>query len=220
MKKTFSQKHWPEEDTQAVAYQLNFVSMAYMYDTDMHSDYFKTCCENSKSLCIHYRDFEYPKSKAILRPYHQLSFFYYAISEELKNAILEFGIDDKEEDVFRPVWTRKHDVPISYSIEPKHIMKPIAKENNYIIQTICEEHNIIRAQEKGSVSAKKYDGLGPPVFISEEAAKDLHDFNYTFEFFGPGGYLLRDVIVSKRVCDFILSLYPKAEFRPVVIKKI
>ena len=213
--KTFAQKNWPDEDKKAVAYQLNFVSMCYGYDSDLHKDYFKPCCEKIKSVFIHYKDFEFPKAN-IKKSYFQLDWYYFAVTEELKNAIIESGIDDKEEDIFRPIWTRKHDVPIAYSIEPKHILKPIYKENDYNIKTICSDCDVVWA----TVKADYFDGtIGRPIYISEDVLNDLHDFNYTYEYFGPGGYLLRDVIVSKKVYEIILKLYPRAEFRPVLIKE-
>lgn len=216
--KTFAQKHWPQEDKKAVAYKLNFVSMAYGYGDRIHGDYFRPCCEKTKAVSVHYKDFEFPKSKTVLKPYIQLDWYFYAVSEELKNAIIDFGIDDNEEDIFRPVWTKKHDKPLCYSIEPKHILKPIAQENNYDTKVVCEDHDVVWAFRKKD-DYTDYKGIGGPVYISEEVLEDFHDFNYTYEFFGPGGYLLRNVIVSKRVYDFIISLYPRAEFRPVLIKE-
>lgn len=220
MRKTFAQKNWPLEDKNAIAYQLNFVSIAYGYDSDKHECYFTSCCRKNNSLSIHFKDFEYPKTVAIQKPYFQLDWYFYAVSEELKNAILSFGIDDKEEDVFRPVWTRKHDKPICYSIEPRHILMPIAKENNYETEIICKDCDIVWAYVKNEDLKKHslYNGLGPPIYVSSNILEDLHDFNVTYEYFGPRGFLVRDVIVSKRICEFILSLYPRAEFRPVVIK--
>lgn len=218
--KTFAQKNWPDIAEKAVAYQLNFVSMAYGYNDDVSGKFFKPCCENNRNLSVHFMDFEYPKSKATSRPYLQLGCFFYAVSEELKNAILEFGIDDKEEDVFRPVWTRKHNQPICYSIEPKHIIKPIAKENDLETEIICSECDVVWAHRRDDdYSFWEYNGSGRPVYISKEVLDDFHDFNYTYEYHGPGGYLVREVIVSKRIYDFIINLYPRAEFRPVLIKE-
>lgn len=219
MKKTiFEQKHWPNEANEAVAYSLNFVSIAYGYGDDIHEDYFKPCCEKAKSVSVHFRDFEYPKSKTILKPYVQLDWGFYAINEELKNAILEFGIDD-EGDVFRPVWTRKHDKPLCFSIEPKHILKPIAKENNYATKIICKDCDVVWAYRKSDdiTAVTEFNGMGRPLYIGKEVIESMHDFNVTYEYFGPGGYLCREVIISKRVHDFIISKYPRAEFRPVVL---
>lgn len=218
--KTFAQKNWPDEDKEAVAYQLNFVSMCYGYSHDGHENYFKECCEMCKTLSVHYKDFEFPKAN-MKKPYMQLDSYFYAVSEELKNAIIEFGIDDIEKDVFRPIWTREHDKPIGFSIEPKHILKPIFKENNYELETICPNCNVIQAfiRDDDLTGRKDYNGMGRPLYISKDVLEDFHDFNYTCEFFGPGGYLLREVIVSKRIYDFIINLYPRAEFRPVLIKK-
>lgn len=217
--KTFAQKNWPIEDKDAVAYQLNFVSMCYGYGNELHKDYFKPCCEKSHVLCVHFKDFEYPKAN-MKKPYVQLDWYFYAVSEDLKNAIVESGIDDKEEDVFRPIWTRKHDKPIAYSIEPKHILKPIFKENNYRVKTICPDCDVVWATVKDEdLTTEAYNNeIGKPIYISQEVLSDLHDFNYTYEYFGPGGYLLRDVIVSKKIYDIIIKLYPRAEFRPVLIK--
>lgn len=219
MSKTFVDRFWPDIGNSAVAYQLNFVYMCYGYGSERHSTYFKPCCEHNESISIHYRDFEYPKS-SIKKPYVQLDWGYYAVGEALKNAIVKFGIDDAEEDVFRAIWTRKHDRPIAYSIEPKHVLKPIYRENDYCVVEICKEHDVYWAHisKKNENSESKYE-LGDPIYVSREVLEDMHDFNYTYEYFGPGGYLLRDVIVSKRVYEFIISLYPRAEFRPVVIKE-
>lgn len=217
--KTFSNKNWPKEDENAVAYALNFVSMAYGYDNDIHEDYFKSCCDKCKSVFIHYKDFEIPKA-SIKKPYFQLDWYFYGVSEDLKNRIIEYGIDDKENDVFRPIWTRKHDKPIGYSIEPKHILNDtIFKENNHDLIVKCSAHDILWSKTKDDdfEARKAYNGL--PVFVSENVLKDIHDFNYTKEFYGPGGYLVRSVIVSKRMADFIIQLYPHAEFRPVIIGK-
>lgn len=218
MGKTFEQKNWPQIADKAVAYSLNFVSMAYGYGNDIHEDYFRPCCDRTKSVSVHYRDFEFPKSKAILKPYLQLDWYFYAIDENLKNAILEFGIDDNE-DIFRPVWTRKHDNPICFSIEPKNVLKPIAKENNYGTKTICENCDVVWAYIKDDdiTAHSEFNGAGRPVYINKAVLESMHDFNVTYEYFGPGGYLLRKVIISKRVHDFILSKYPKAEFRPVLL---
>lgn len=217
--KTFAQKNWPIEDKKAVAYQLNFVSMCYDYGNETHNAYFKSCCENSDVLSVHFKDFECPRSN-MKKPYMQLDWYFYAISEELKNAIISFGIDDREEDVFRPIWTRKHDMPIGFSIEPKHILKPIFKENNYDVKTVCSDCDVVWATVKEDLTVgSDYNGLGAPIYISKAVLDDFHDFNSTYEYFGPGGYLIKDVIVSKRVYDFIISLYPRAEFRPVVIKE-
>lgn len=216
---TFLQKNWLDIVEKSVAYSLNFVSMAYSYDSQKGSDFFIPCCENTKSRVVHYKDFEYPKSKATFKPYFQLSCFVYAISEELKNAILDFGIDD-EENIFRPIYSKKNREIVAFSIEPTHILKPIYKENDYNIKVICEKHDVVWATVKDeNLNRKSNYKLGEPIYISKEAYDDLHDFNYTYEFFGPGGYLVRKVIVSKRIYDFIISLYPRAEFRPVLIKE-
>lgn len=220
--KTYEQKNWPNEVGKAVAYSLDFVSMAYGYGNDIHEDYFKPCCEKTKSVSVHYKDFEFPKTKTILRPYLQLKWLYYAISPELKDDIIAFGIDDYETDVFRPVWTRKHDKPICYSIEPKHILKPIARENNYDTKVICENCDVVWTFPKQDdiTVHTEYNGLGRPWYIGQDVLDKMHDFNVTYEYFGPGGYLCREVIVSKRVHDFIIAKYPRAEFRPVVLKNV
>lgn len=214
MSKTFEEKNWPQEFDKAVAYTLNFVSMAYGYGSDVHEDYFKSCCEKNKSVSVHYKDFEFPKSKTILKPYLQLDWYFFAISPDLKKELVELGLDDDEEKIFRPVWTRKHDFPICYSIEPQHILKPIAKVNNFETEIICDKCNVVWAYHKeNEVEA----GIGKPLYITQESLSILHDFNVTYEFFGPGGYLIRKVIVSKKIHDFIINKYPRAEFRPVLL---
>jgi len=111
----------------------------------------------------------------------------------------------------------QNDVPIAYSIEPQHVLKPIYKENNYNIEKICDKCDVVRATKKDIYQHCDYD-LGEPLYISKDVLDDFHDFNATYEYF-CGGYLLREVVMSKRVCDFILSIYPRAEFRPVLIKE-
>ncbi len=214
---TFLEKNWPDIADEAVAYSLNFVYMAYSYDS-VHEYYFKPCCSETKSLCKHYRDFEIPKSQ-IKKPYFQLDWFFYGISPQLKKEIVAFGIDDSE-NIFRPIYSKNEKDPVAFSIEPVHILKPIYKENDYNIKVICEQHDVVWAtvKEENRYRNSKYK-MGEPIYISKEVNDDLHDFNYTYEFFGPGGYLVRDVIVSKRIYDFIISLYPRAEFRPVLIKE-
>lgn len=216
MKNSFEYANWQSDAEKAVAYCPAFVSMAYGYDSDMHEDYFMPCCDKTKAVSVHYRDFEFPKSKTILKPYLQLDWFFYAFSPELTGQIIEFGIDDKPEDVFRPVWTRKHDKPLCYSIEPQHIIEPIARINNYKTKLICADCNTVHAtvREK-DLSAN--NGMDKPLYITEYILADLHDFNVTSEFFGPGGYLLRQVIISKRIHDFIIEKYPRAEFKPVLL---
>lgn len=216
MKNSFECINWPNIIEKAVAYCPNFVSMAYGYDSDVHEDYFKPCCDKGKGVSVHYKDFEFPKSKVILKPYFQLDWYYYAVSPELKEQIIEYGIDDNTEDVFRPVWTRKHDKPICFSIEPKNTIEPIAQINHYKTKTICENCHITWATLNDSDYTVN-NGIGKPLYITKEILNGLHDFNVTSEYFGPGGYLLRQVIVSKRIHDFILNKYPRAEFRPVLL---
>ena len=215
--KTFVEKNWPYVADKSVAYSLNFVYMAYSYDS-VHSDYFKTCCTEAKSFSKHYKDFEIPKSQ-IKKPYFQLDWYFYGINPQLKRELVDFGFDDAE-DIFRPIYSKKDREIVAFSIEPTHVLKPIYKENDYNVKVICEKHDIVWASVKDEnlFSRSKYD-LGDPIYISKEALDDLHDFNYTYEYFGPGGYLVRKVIVSKRIYDFIISLYPRAEFRPVLIKE-
>lgn len=134
MMKTFAQKNWPDVADKAVAYAPNFVYMIYTPDNEIHEDRFKPCCDSSKSLPVHSVDFVVPKAQ-IKKPYFQLDHFYFGVSSDLKDKIIKFRIDDRENDVFRPIWsTKQHDVPIAYSIEPQHVLKPIYKENNYNIK--------------------------------------------------------------------------------------
>lgn len=215
--KTFLQKNWPDIENKAVAYSLNFIYMAYSYDS-VHENYFKPCCSETKSLSVHYKNFEISKSQ-IKKPYFQLDWFFYGVSPQLKNELVDFGIDDAE-NIFRPIYTKKEREIVAFSIEPVHILKPIYKENDYNIDVLCEKHNVVWAtvNDENLYRKSRYK-LGEPIYISKEVLDDFHDFNYTYEFFGPGGYLLRNVIVSKRIYDFIISLYPRAEFRPVLIKE-
>ena len=86
---------------------------------------------------------------------------------------------------------------------------------------ICKDCDIIWAFRKSDdvTAGAEYKGMGRPVYITKEGLELMHDFNVTYEYFGPGGYLCREVIVSKRVHDFIIAKYPRAEFRPVVLRQ-
>lgn len=215
--KTFVQKFWPDIADKAVAYVPEFTYMVYTPGNETHEKYFKSCCDSTKSLSVHNADFVVSKSN-IKKTCFQLDYFYCGISLDLKEKIMNFGIDDKEEDVFRPIWSKEHNDPIAYSIEPCHSLKPIYKENDYNVETICKKCDVVWAYKNNSYGHSKYV-YGDPIYIPEDVLDDFHDFNVTHEYFGPGGYLLRKVIVSKRIHDFILCICPRAEFRPVLVKE-
>ncbi len=215
MNKTFAQKHWPNEDKYAVAYLLYFLSVGNSYDDSIHDDFFKPCHKECHPVSVHYKDFTCPRS-GIKKDYFQLDWGYFGISTMLKERITSFGIDDDPEQIFRPIWTKKHDEPIAWSIEPSHILPELLISDDYDYRTVCPVCGLTHAVKKDFVFK---NGICNAVYITEKSFVSLHDFNYTKESYGPGGYLARDVIISKRIADHILSIFPRAELCPVLIGK-
>lgn len=205
--KTYAEKHWGNCN-EAVAYNLNFVQMCYGYDSDASADFYSSKCPHVDELSIQIRDFETPKGGFPTKDYFQLGIGGYGVSEKLKRDMIEFGV---EEENFRPIYTRKHDIILGWQIKPVHILPPIYHYNGGIEIIKCPICNIREYDHIEEVAFwKSYNRLGFPVYISEEVLRNMNAINGTYE--DP-----RDVIISLDLYKYILIKYPRIECRPVFL---
>ena len=207
--KTFAEKNWGD-CSKAVAYELNFVQMCYGYPTVALAEYYKSICPHVDDLSIQCRDLEYPKSGYSKKDYYQLDSYDMAVSDNLKTDMMRFGIP---EEVFRPVYNKKHDIILGWQITPRNILPPIWQlngEREIIMCEICNYRTYEVLDEINYFDA--YDGMGYPVYISREVLEQMEDINATTE--------TGSVIISLDLYNYLIEKYPRLECRPVFLGQI
>lgn len=122
--------------------------------------------------------------------------------------MIAFGLS---EDNFRMIHTRKHDVVLGYQIIADNVLPDMTGVNGkykfsecYVCHDKCYElHDALQATEA-------YGGLGYPIYMTEEAYKELQHINCLYEDHD-------DIIISHSLYDFLIKRYPRMECRPVFI---
>ena len=205
--KTYAEKHWGD-CSNAVAYKLNFVQLCYGYDSDASADFYASKCPHVDDLSIQIRNFETPKSGFSKKDYFQLFSYHMGVSEKMKKDMIAFGV---EEENFRPIYTRKHDIVLGWQISPIHILPPIYSLNGgkeIVRCPICDLREIEYSDEVAHWQA--YNRLGFPVYISTDVLQQMKPLNGAYED-------SRRVIISLDLYNYLLKRYPRIECRPVFL---
>ncbi len=169
-----------------------------------------TCdeCEHD----VQSKPFEYSKATFSKKDYYILDMLVYGVSEKLKNDMLSFGIS---EDVFRPIYTKKHDIILGYQIVPKNILPLTYKENGMYEFTKCKKCGRIQYELYDEIAFMKvYNDLGFPVYITQDALDTMEDIN------GLGERPENDIIISLDLYNYLIEKYPRLECRPVYIGNV
>lgn len=207
--KTYAEKKWGD-CSKAVAYSLNFVQMCYSPDNVSWSEYYTTICDECQCK-IQSKNFEYRKSDFSKKDYFILDYYCYGVSENLKKDMICFGLS---EDNFRPIYTRKHDQILGYQIVADNILPSTIEVNGKYTFSECKKcnHKTFEVFDKLQ-GTKAYNGLGYPVFITEEAEKELKHINCLYE-------NKNKIIISCQLYNYLIERYPRLECRPVFLGSV
>lgn len=191
---------------EAKAFMLSFTNFAYFYD-DVYTWGFHTeLCHECRN-CVQVEDFLAPRASC-KKPTSILQTYDMGVSIELRNDLIRL-FDITEAD-FRPVRTKKGEI-VYYQITPQHIMLPIHEENMWEVKIACSQCGSIQYNQIDFLNEKKE----PYYFISPAALDDMHDLNVTHEQFRWG---CREVIISRRVYDYLTDRYPRTHYFPFFLK--
>ncbi len=204
---TFAEKNFGD-CSKAVAYALNFVQMCYSYGSDCYDDYYD-CCQYCDSSIRQSRDYEYPKSTFSKKDYYILDTYDFGVSEKMKNEMMSFGISEEN---FRPIYTRKHDVPIGYQITPVNKLPCIDSTNAMELKSYCPHCQVGLHEVIDDRSIEAYGGLFPPYYISEEVFSKMTHINKI-----ETDVAACTVFISLELYNYLLEIYPRLECRPVFI---
>lgn len=203
---TYAEKNWGD-CSKAVAYNLNFVQMCYSPGNVPRSEYYKFACD----VCQReeqIKDFEYRKSDFSKKDYFILDYYCYGVSKELKEDMIAFGLKESN---FRPIYIRNKDVILGYQIVTDNVLPDTTEVNGKYKFSECEEcHHKCYELYDDLQSPQAYDGLGYPVFLTNEAHKQLQHINCLYEDHD-------DIIISCSLYDFLIEKYPRLECRPVFV---
>ena len=191
--------------SEAVAFQVAFEFMVYAYDDSNWFDTFKTICTRCGKE-EQYADFLVPKSSC-KKEYAIFDTLHYGVSEKIKNELIE-NFDITEED-FRPVRNKTGNI-VYYQITPQHKMLPIKSVNRIKQLKPCRKCGSVQYRMK----IYKNDKNAEYYYITKEALEDMHDINMTYEEFNM---FYSEVIVSRRVYDFLIERYPRMRFFPLFL---
>lgn len=209
--KTFAEKNWHNCEN-AVAYSLNFVQMCYGYGSDSIDQYVRSSCKYCENDSIQFRDFEYPKGQFSKKDYFILDSSDYAVSDALKQYMIDYGVDKK---VFRPIYTRKHDIILGWQIAPRCILPDTFEINGFTKKIICNKCNYSRYTLLSRFSSLRvYNGLGYPDFINQEALNVLNKNKIAITSDKLSVYISLDLY------NHLLEEYPRIECRPVFLGEI
>lgn len=204
--KTYAEKNWGD-CSKAVAYSLNFVQMCYSPGNVPRSEFFKIVCDTCRRE-EQYKDFEYRKSDFSKKDYFILDYLCYGVSEELKDDMIAFGLNESN---FRPIYKRNSDVVLGYQIVADNILPDMIGINGKYKFSECDVCNHKRYELQDELQATEaYGGLGYPVYLTEEAYKEIQHINCLYEDHD-------DIIISCSLYDFLIKKYPRMECRPVFI---
>ena len=202
--RTYAEKKWGD-CAKAVAYNLNFTQMCYSPQNVPRNEYYTIKC-NVCELEQQSKNFEYRKSDFSKKDYFILDHFCYGVSKALKEDMVAFGL---KEDNFRPIYTRKHDIVLGYQIVSDNVLPDSTEVNGKYKLSECKAcHHVCYECCDEMRSTEAYDGLGYPVFLTDEACKKLKHINCLYEDND-------DIIISCELYDFLIAKYPRLECRPV-----
>lgn len=204
---TYAEKKWGD-CSNAVAYSLNFVQMCYTSGSWEHF-YAVNCdiCEHEVQI----KPFEYTKGNFSKKDYFILDMLVYGVSENLKNDMLKFGVS---EDLFIPIYTKKHDSVLGYQIKAKNILPLTYKENGMYEYAKCDSCGRIQYEVCDEIdSCHVYNGLGYPIYITQEALDKMQAINGL-------GEREEDIIISIDLYNYLIEKYPRLECRPVFLGTI
>ena len=205
---TYAEKNWGN-CSKAVAYSLNFVQMCYI--SGDFSRFFNVVCDKCEHN-VQVKSFEYSKGNFSKKDYYILDMLVYGVSEKLKNDMVAFGIS---EDLFKPIYTKKHDIVLGYQIVPKNILPLTYKENGMYEYSKCKKCGKIQYELYDAIAFMKvYNDLGFPVYINQSALEAMEDINALGE--RPGN----DVIISLDLYNYLIEKYPRLECRPVYVGSV
>ena len=205
---TYAEKNWGN-CSDAVAYSLNFVQMCYI--SGDFSRFFNVVCDKCEHN-VQVKSFEYSKGNFSKKDYYILDMLVYGVSEKLKNDMVAFGIS---EDLFKPIYTKKHDIVLGYQIVPKNILPLTYKENGMYEYSKCKKCGKIQYELYDAIAFMKvYNDLGFPVYINQSALEAMEDINALGE--RPGN----DVIISLDLYNYLIEKYPRLECRPVYVGSV
>lgn len=206
--RTYAEKNWGD-CSKAVAYSMNFVQMCYTSGDWAH--FYDVICDNCEHE-IQIQSFEYPKGNFSKKDYYILDMLVYGVSEKLKNDMIEFGVS---EDIFIPIYTKKHDTVLGYQIVPKNILPSTYKENGMYEYSKCKKCGRIKYERYDKFAFMKvYNDMDFPVYINQEAFNNLDDINALGE--QPTG----SVIISLNLYNYLIERYPRLECRPVFMGSV
>ncbi len=206
--KTFAEKNWGD-CSKAVAYSLNFTQMCYGYDNVFWGDYFSSICPHYDDMSIQKLDYECPKSGFSKKDYYILDICQYAVSEKLKADLIKFGIS---EEIFRPVYTKKHDIVLGWQINPITILPPTYEYNGFKKICVCLECGYYEYESITDLEELKlYNGCSYPDYISKEALDVLDSVSIA----STSDKL--SVYISLKLYNYLIEKYPRIECRPVFI---
>lgn len=191
--------------SEAVAFQVAFEFMIYTYDDIGWYDMFEETCSRCR-VYRQYKDFITPKANC-KKDYAILDTLDYGVSETIRNELIE-NFDITEED-FRPARNKKGDI-VYYQITPQHKMLPIKSVNRIKELKPCRKCGSIQHRMKIYKNRKDAEYY----YITKEALEDMHDINVTYEDFEM---FIPEVIVSRRVYDFLIERYPRMRFFPLFL---
>lgn len=193
--------------SEAVAFEINFTHMIYTYGNVGWDEYETEVCTRCGKT-VQYADFLAPKSNCT-KEYGILHSLHFGVNETIKNELIEHF--DITEDDFRPVRNKKGEI-VYYQITPKHTMKPIFSVNRMRALKPCRKCGSVQFREKEYENDKGEFYA----YITEEALLDIHDLNVTYEKFNC---YMPKYVVSKRVYEYLISKYPRMNFRPFFLKQ-
>lgn len=206
MTMTYAEKNWGD-CSNAVAYSLNFVQICYLADSKGWSDFFTSSCSFCERFDVQIENLQYPKSRFSKKDYFYLDIGYYGVSTNLYNDMIEFGVNKNN---FKPIYNTDKTLILGYQIVPMNILSPIFDKNYMTEVDVCHKcGSKIYEYFDDSNSDVAYDGLGYPVYITEETLENLKSVNGTFE--------NTDTIISLELYEYLIKKYPKLECRPVFV---
>lgn len=191
---------------EAKAFEISFTNFVHCYDDTCYMDFAECVCEVCDRT-IQTKDFLVPKANC-KKPYGILSSLDMGVNQELRDELIE-RFDVTEND-FRPVRNKRGEI-VFYQITPQHVMLPIAKENGWNQLPACPKCGAVR------YASHEYENEKGEFYynISQEALRDIHDFNITCELLECYRPMY---VISRRVYDFLIKKYPRTHYFPLFLK--
>lgn len=191
---------------EAKAFVLSFTNFVYFYGDRAIKDYSTVVCkECGKS--VQTMDYLIPKANC-KKPTGILHSLEPGVNQELRDDLIaRFDITEAD---FRPARNKKGEI-VYYQITPQHVMLPIYEENAWSQKASCPSCKSIQYE-----FSQYYNEKGEPYFyISQAALDNMGDLNVTYERFR---FYMPDVIVSRRLYDYLIERYPQTHYFPMFLK--